>query len=80
MEIHGVFSAYNLSDDEKDLFAEYLQYVMNNPLIEFVKYLLGDDYLKFIDIFQHIQNSNSLRIMMLLIIGFVDIGGINEMK
>ena len=50
MEIHGVFSAYNLSDDEKDLFAEYLQYVMNNPLIEFVKYLLGDDYLKFIDI------------------------------
>lgn len=50
MEIHGVFSVYNLSDDEKDLFAEYLQYVMNNPLIEFVKYLLGDDYLKFIDI------------------------------
>lgn len=50
MEIHGVFSVYNLSDDEKDLFAEYLQYVMNNPLIEFIKYLLGDDYLKFIDI------------------------------
>lgn len=50
MEIHGVFSTYKLTNQEKDLFAEYLQHVMNNPVIEFVRYLLGDDYLKFIDI------------------------------
>lgn len=50
MDIHGVFSTYKLTDQEKDLFAEYLQHTMNNPVIEFVRYLLGDDYLKFIDI------------------------------
>lgn len=50
MEIRGVFSTYNLTDIEKEVFAEYLQHTMNNPLVELVRYLLGDDYLKFIDI------------------------------
>lgn len=50
MEIRGVFSTYDLTDKEKDTFAEYLQHSMNNPIIEFIRYLLGDDYLKFIDI------------------------------
>ena len=50
MEVRGVFSSYNLSETEKDTFAEYLQHSMNNPVLEFVKYLLGDDYLRFIDI------------------------------
>jgi len=45
-----VFSTYNLTDIEKEVFAEYLQHTMNNPLVELVRYLLGDDYLKFIDI------------------------------
>lgn len=39
-----------MSDDEKDLFAEYLQISIGNPVLEFVRYMLGDDYLKFIDI------------------------------
>lgn len=50
MEIRGVFSTYDLTDGEKDTFADYLQHSMNNPIIEFIRYLLGDDYLKFIDI------------------------------
>lgn len=50
MEIRGVFSTYDLTDSEKDTFADYLQHSMNNPIIEFIRYLLGDDYLKFIDI------------------------------
>ncbi len=45
-----MFSTYNLTDIEKEVFAEYLQHTMNNPLVELVRYLLGDDYLKFIDI------------------------------
>lgn len=45
-----MFSTYNLSEIEKDTFANYLQHVMNNPVLEFVRYMLGDDYLKFIDI------------------------------
>lgn len=50
MEVRGGFSTYELTDLEKDTFEDYLQHVMNNPVLEFVKYLLGDDYLKFIDI------------------------------
>lgn len=50
MDIRGVFSTYDLTSEEKDTFADYLQYSMNNPILEFVKYLLGDDYLRFIDI------------------------------
>ena len=40
----------DLTDKEKDVFADYLQHSMNNPMVEFIRYLLGDDYLKFIDI------------------------------
>ena len=50
MDIKGVFSTIELSEQEKNIFAEYLQHSMNTPIIEFVRYLLGDDYLKFIDI------------------------------
>ena len=50
LEVRGVFSTYELTDLEKDTFSEYLQHSMNNPVLEFIKYLLGDDYLKFIDI------------------------------
>lgn len=50
MEVRGRFSHYELSTQEKDTFAEYLQHSMNNPAMEFLKYLLGDDYIKFIDI------------------------------
>ncbi len=50
LNVRGVFSTYDLSDLEKDTFADYLQHSMNNPILEFIKYLLGDDYLKFIDI------------------------------
>lgn len=50
MEIRGVFSSVNLSELEKDTFVKYLQYSINSPVLEFVRYLLGDDYLKFIDI------------------------------
>lgn len=48
--MHGVFSRYSLTREEKDIFAEYLQHSMNNPFIAFVRFLLADDYLKFIDI------------------------------
>ena len=50
MEIYGVFSTYELTDREKDVYAEYLQHIMNGPALVFIRYLLGDDYLKFIDI------------------------------
>lgn len=50
LEIRGGFSTYELSTIEKDTFAEYLQHSMNNPALEFIKYLLGDDYIKFIDV------------------------------
>lgn len=50
LEVRGRFSSYDLSTIEKDTFAEYLQHSMNNPAMEFIKYLLGDDYIKFIDI------------------------------
>lgn len=50
MEIKGTLAASSLSGLEKDIFADYLQHTLNNPVIEFVKYLLGDDYLRFIDI------------------------------
>ena len=46
----GSLSTITMSDDEKDLFAEYLQISIGNPVLEFVRYLLGDDYLKFVDI------------------------------
>ena len=46
----GSLSNVVMSDDEKDLFAEYLQISIGNPVLEFVRYMLGDDYLKFIDI------------------------------
>lgn len=49
-EKHGIFSTYELSNEEKDLFIEYLQHSINNPVMEFVHYLLGDDYLQFVDI------------------------------
>lgn len=50
MEIRGGLSTYELSTVEKDTFAEYLQHSMNNPALEFIRYLLGDDYIKFIDV------------------------------
>lgn len=50
MEIRGGLSTYELSTIEKDTFAEYLQHSMNNPALEFIRYLLGDDYIKFIDV------------------------------
>lgn len=50
MEIKGVFSTYDLTDQEKDTFADYFEHSINSPWLEFVKYLLGDDYLRFIDI------------------------------
>lgn len=50
MEVRGIFSTVELSDSEKDVFADYLHHSMNSPIIEFVRYLLGDEYLKFIDI------------------------------
>ena len=46
----GSLSTITMSDEEKDLFAEYLQISIGNPVLEFVRYLLGDDYLKFVDI------------------------------
>lgn len=50
MEVRGSFSTYELTTQEKDTFADYLQHSMNNPVMEFIKYLLGDDYIRFIDI------------------------------
>lgn len=50
LEVKGVFSTYDLTDLEKDTFAEYFQNSINSPWLEFVRYLLGDDYLRFIDI------------------------------
>jgi hypothetical protein len=50
MEVRGNFSTYELTTLEKDTFADYLQHSMNNPVMEFIKYLMGDDYIRFIDI------------------------------
>lgn len=50
MSSYGSISTITISDEEKDLYAEYLSVSIGNPVLEFVKYMLGDDYLKFIDI------------------------------
>lgn len=50
MSSYGSISTITMSDVEKDLYAEYLSVSIGNPVLEFVKYMLGDDYLKFIDI------------------------------
>lgn len=50
MSSYGSISTIAMSDEEKDLYAEYLSVSIGNPVLEFVKYMLGDDYLKFIDI------------------------------
>lgn len=50
MSSYGSISTITMSDGEKDLYAEYLSVSIGNPVLEFVKYMLGDDYLKFIDI------------------------------
>lgn len=48
--IHGVLSTYNLTEKEQETFIEYLKTSINNPVIEFVQYLLKDNFLMFIDI------------------------------
>jgi hypothetical protein len=50
MEVRGVFSTYDLTDIEKETFAEYFEHTVNSPWLEFIKYILGDDYLRFLDI------------------------------
>ena len=50
MSSYGSISTITMSDEEKDLYAEYLSVSIGNPVLEFVKYMLGDDYLKFVDI------------------------------
>ena len=51
MDVRGVFSTYELSSTEKDVFAEYLQNSLNTPIIPFIRYMLGDnEFLKFLDI------------------------------
>ena len=50
MSSYGSISTITMSGEEKDLYAEYLSVSIGNPVLEFVKYMLGDDYLKFIDI------------------------------
>lgn len=50
MSSYGSISTITMSDEEKDLYAEYLSVSIGNPVLEFIKYMLGDDYLKFIDI------------------------------
>ena len=50
MSSYGSISTITMSDEEKDLYADYLSVSIGNPVLEFVKYMLGDDYLKFIDI------------------------------
>lgn len=50
MSSYGSISTITMSDEDKDLYAEYLSVSIGNPVLEFVKYMLGDDYLKFIDI------------------------------
>ena len=50
MSSYGSISTITMSDEEKDLYGEYLSVSIGNPVLEFVKYMLGDDYLKFIDI------------------------------
>ena len=50
MAKYGVLSVNSLTDEEKDMFAEYMQRSLNNPAFELVHHLLGDDYLRFLDI------------------------------
>nr|DAQ48205.1 MAG TPA: hypothetical protein [Bacteriophage sp.] len=47
---YGSLSNVVLSNDESEVFFEYLQSTVGNPVLEFVKYMLGKEYLKFIDI------------------------------
>ena len=50
MENYGAFATKSLTPVEKKVYGEFLKRTLNSPAIEFVIYLLGDDYLKFIDI------------------------------
>lgn len=50
MAYYGIFSLYNLSTKEKDTLADFLQHSINTPMIELLRYYMGDDFLQFIDV------------------------------
>ena len=50
MEKHGILSLINLNDKESETYLEYLRLSCKSPMYDFVKYLIGDDYVKFLDL------------------------------
>jgi hypothetical protein len=50
MEKSGIFALIEISDKESDLLLNYLRSVGKTPAFDFVQYLLGSDYIKFLDL------------------------------
>ncbi len=50
MEKHGILSLINLSEKESETYLEYLRLSSKSPIYDFVKYLIGEDYIKFLDL------------------------------
>jgi hypothetical protein len=50
MEKNGILALVNLSDKESDLFLDYLRKSSNTPAYDFINYLIGKDYIMFLDL------------------------------
>lgn len=50
MEESGMLSLISFSDRESKLFLEYLRKYYDTPAYDFINYLIGKDYIKFLDL------------------------------
>lgn len=50
MEKPGILSLINLKDKESEYYLEYLRKVNNTPAYDFINYLIGEEYIKFLDL------------------------------
>jgi hypothetical protein len=50
VETSGIFSLVKITADESDLLLSYLRNTSKSSALDFIVYLIGDDYLKFLDL------------------------------
>lgn len=50
MDKSGIFSLVEINDRESELFLSYLRSTSKSPAVDFINYLIGSDYLKFLDL------------------------------
>ncbi len=46
----GILSLINLSDRESEIFLEYLRKSNKTPAYDFINYMIGENYIKFLDL------------------------------